>query len=627
MLNVLFHEVIRSLRRKKNDPSPALDPYRERKESFHDADLSNQLASADRLYAELMIEPNNLKGWTLLGDWRLQLSQYTQAETAYRQALEINSRHARAQEGLGLALLHTRQFEEAYLRLDTASKIEPFNTEIWTHWGLIDLELGNLSRAAEKFQSAIERNHKNPHAWHNLGLVAYRQGNPTLSIELIKKAIKIKPDYGLAYSNLALSLRRVEQLDEGLIAARRATELKANNARVWVVLADLQINRGDFDAAEKSLEQAIQRESQHVGTHVAFGKLHMVRGNYSNARNSYDNALRLSPEDPDAQVGMAELQLLLGEWGTAWDLHEARRRVEPSPVRKLPYIEWQGEELTGHRVLVHSEQGIGDIILFASCYQELELRGARCVLEVRPRLKKLFERSFPNAIIVGNEGIDNELSWLSLLPPIDRHIPFGSLPRWLRRTDAMFPEHHGYLQADPNSTAKWRAKLLNELPKRRGPIIGIAWRGGLATTAKGQRSLELNELIRTLRHTEAHLVCLQYGDTEKEIKQAQELYDCPIHPGLSGFADLDDVAALTAACDGIITVCSTQAHLTGALGKNGLILVPHNPSWRYGATDTGSIWYPSLQLMRQDKSGDWRLPILSTRAWIEKIRSNMGVIA
>lgn len=617
MLKTLLKELGRSLRAgtTASPSTAAVDPHAQRKEAFQTASPEQRQTLAASLAAELNAGAQDVAGWTLLGDWLLSLQQHAHAEAAYRQALKIKPLHGRAQEGLGLALLYTQQLEEAYLRLETASKLDPMNADIWTHWGLVDLELGNLNRASEKFQRAIERDKSNPHAWHNLGLVAYKLGQVVASIDMLERAIDLKPDHGLAFSNLALALRRAERLDEALAAAVRATELKPNNARVWVVLADVRINAGDYVVAEQAIRQAIAIDSSHVGAHVALGKLHAARAEYEPARQAYEEALRLVPGHADAEGGLAEVQLLLGEWSTAWDLHEARRRVDASPVRNAPFLEYQGEQLDQHRVLVHAEQGLGDIILFASCIPELQARGANCVLEVRPRLKSLFARSFPHTQVVAHGANEDSLTWLSDLPPIDRHLPIGTLPRWFRRDAKAFPVHQGYLVPDVALVEAWRQRL----GPHGHPTIAVAWRGGLVMTAKQQRTIELSELVKALAPTGARLVCIQYGETEADLAHVKATTGIDILPGISGFADLDELAALTMACDGVITVCSTQAHLTGALGQRGLVLVPANPNWRYGAAGKRSPWYPSLQLVRQTSGGHWNAAFQAAAQWVRDL--------
>lgn len=616
MLKTLLKEVGRQWRR----PSPGAARMPDgrdlaRRAAFSQSNAEERRALVQRLQDELSTGHAQLDDWTVLGDWLLALGQPADAEPAYRQALARSPLHARAQEGLGLALLQLRRLEEAYLHFETAHKQDADNADILIHWGLVDLELGNLNKAGSKFQRAIERDPNNSHAWHNLGLVALKQGDLDASIGHLNRTIQIKPDHGLAYSNLALAYRHANQLEQALAAAEQAVRYKAGNARVFVVLGDLLINAARFEEAEQALQQALVIEPRAAEVHIGFGKLYAAWGRHDQAKASYAAALAINPSQADARGGLAQLQLLLGEWSTGWDLYEARRETDAAPVRNMPFLEWQGEPLDGKTLLVHAEQGLGDIMLFASCLPDLLATRARCVVEVPTRLQRLFARSFPTATVVGHDAPDRGLTWLEQLPAIDRHVPMGSLPRQFRRGAQAFPQHAGYLRAGPEQVATWQDKL-SSLP---GPRIGVAWRGGLAATAGAQRTLDLIDMIRALKETGATVVSLQYGDVTADLDAVRNALGIEIVPGPSGFGDLDEAAALTAALDGVITVCSTQAHLTGALGVPGLVLVPANPNWRYGATGTGSPWYPSLTLVRQTALGDWHHPLNALAPWVNRL--------
>jgi len=622
MLKTLFKEVFRGLRGPHGD-TPDNRAAKDlgatpENQAFRAADLPGRLVMVETLTVQLRAAPPDLARWCLLGDWHLDLAQPQAAEDAYRQALQLKPLHARSQEGLGLALLQLGRLDEAYLHFETAHKIEPMNAEVLVHWGLVDMGLGNLGKAADKFQRAIERNPRNAHAWLNLGLTSMKQGLVDTSIEQLRRAVSLHPDFVSGLTNLALALARADQLDEALALAQRAAELRGDQARQQVVLADVLMARGEFTLAETVLARAQGLNSHHVGTWVALGKLHAARGRHMAAEQAYSTALQLDPQHPDAALGLAEVQLLTGQWATAWDMHEARRSISPSPVRRLPFPDWQGPPAGAQTLLVQSEQGLGDIILFASCLGELQSLGVRCVLEVRPRLRRLFERSFPSVQIVSNEGNDiQQQHWLAGLPPIDAHVPIGSLPRWLRRNEGDFPQHTGYLAADPQQIQHWQATLAAAGNATRRLRIGLAWRGGTALTAKHQRSLDLPALAKALYAPDRQLVCLQYGEVAGELASLQAQTGIHIHAGLSGYADVDDLAALTCACDLVVTVCSSQAHLCGALGRPGIVLVPHNPSWRYGASGIHSPWYPSLRLARQPRAGDWQTPLAQAQDWLQ----------
>ena len=46
-------------------------------------------------------------------------------------------------------------------------------------------------------------------------------------------------------------------------------------------------------------------------------------------------------------------------------------------------------------------------------------------------------------------------------------------------------------------------------------------------------------------------------------------------------------------------------HLAGGLGRPTQVMLPRVADWRWLERRQDSPWYPTLQLVRQDKDGDW----------------------
>jgi hypothetical protein len=95
---------------------------------------------------------------------------------------------------------------------------------------------------------------------------------------------------------------------------------------------------------------------------------------------------------------------------------------------------------------------------------------------------------------------------------------------------------------------------------------------------------------------------------QKEIPPADRL---PLHDAtqvldLSGYlTDFADTAAVIAQLDLVITVCTSVAHLAGALGAPVWVLLSVAADWRWLLDRDDSPWYPSARLFRQDAMGDW----------------------
>jgi hypothetical protein len=70
--------------------------------------------------------------------------------------------------------------------------------------------------------------------------------------------------------------------------------------------------------------------------------------------------------------------------------------------------------------------------------------------------------------------------------------------------------------------------------------------------------------------------------------------------------DFSETAALCELMDVVISVDTSVAHLSAALGKPTWIILPANADWRWFLERKDSPWYPSVRLFRQEKIGEWK---------------------
>jgi ADP-heptose:LPS heptosyltransferase len=188
---------------------------------------------------------------------------------------------------------------------------------------------------------------------------------------------------------------------------------------------------------------------------------------------------------------------------------------------------------------------------------------------------------------------------------VDAHTPIGGLGQYLRPTLAAFPRRpQGYLVADRVRAAQLRARLAPD--GRR--VIGLSWRSIAARIGKS-KSAELADFAALMQLPQCRFVDLQYGDTRAERGAiARELGVCVEHlDDIDTTNDIDGLAALIAACDAVVTVSNTTAHLAGALGKPTCVLVPfgHARIWYWLKGRPDSPWYPHLRLWRQARTQPW----------------------
>ena len=106
---------------------------------------------------------------------------------------------------------------------------------------------------------------------------------------------------------------------------------------------------------------------------------------------------------------------------------------------------WLGaESIRGKTVLLHSELGLGDTLLFCRYAREVAALGARVVLEVQPPLKELLSRL---------EGVAAIVERGAPLPAFDYHCPLMSLPLAFKTELGSVPAIIPYIRSDPGG---WR---------------------------------------------------------------------------------------------------------------------------------------------------------------------------
>jgi hypothetical protein len=274
-----------------------------------------------------------------------------------------------------------------------------------------------------------------------------------------------------------------------------------------------------------------------------------------------------------------------------------------SPGRNFPQPLWLGNEsIAGKTILLHSEQGLGDTIQFCRYAPMVSDLGARVIIEAEESLAGLLEE-LPGVSEVVAKGQD--------LPDFDCHCPLMSLPLAFRTDQDNIPCPEKYLKSDPGKLAYWNARLG---PKTK-PRIGLVWSGSNNNPKLSHRRLPLNQAIRQLP-SGFQYVSLQtevWVDDKSTLDSAVNI----IHFG-DELNDFTDTAALCELMDIIISVDTSVAHLSGALGKPTWMLLAFSPEWRWMLGRDDSPWYRSLRLFRQEKIGDWA-------GVLEKLKS--GLIA
>ncbi|HWM66455.1 MAG TPA: tetratricopeptide repeat protein [Steroidobacteraceae bacterium] len=410
---------------------------------------------------------------------------------------------------------------------------------------------------------------------------------------LYTQAIALNPTHAEAYYKRGNALRMLGQLDEAVASYDQAIELNPDYAFAYCNRGTVQRSLGLLDEALSSYDAAIALTPDDAVAHSNRALVLQDFSRWDEALACYDRAIEINPENADAQYNRSLTALYLGDFDTGWAGFEWRwehaGRLNIGTVRHFEQPLWLGDEpLEGKRLLIHSEQGLGDTLQFSRYAALCAAQGATVILEVqRPLLSLLSHLQGPTQLIAKGAA----------LPPLDYHCPIMSLPLAFKTTLDTIPAAPNYLQADSSRVAEWKA-LLGE---RKRPRVGLVWSGNANNTIDQRRSIALADWIPHLP-PEFDYFCLQKDvrDADRAALDASDLFSFD-----DDLMDFKSTAALCDSMDVVISVDTSLLHLSGALGKRTWLLLPFTPDWRWLRDRDDTPWYPSVKLYRQTAVGDW----------------------
>lgn len=418
------------------------------------------------------------------------------------------------------------------------------------------------------------------------------------SMALSNEILSENFDDSLALFIIGYCLLKTERYGLASNIFKRVAELMPGKAHPWNNAGMCYQETWDLDEAEKCFRKSLQLDPQDYAAMQNLALIYVNRCLPDEALKWISRAEKITKTPSWEAVDNKALALLMkGEWKEGWACYRATAGRDKN--RQLRFYKdpeepmWKGER---GKVVVYGNQGLGDEIAFSSCIPDA-MEKSEVIIDCDHRLEGLFRRSFPRAKVYGTrfKGVDWD-------EEIDYSVPNDCLPQMFRNSDAEFPGKP-YLKADPERRLQWRS-LFDTLKK---PVIGIAWTGGLKTTGKRKRSLQLDQLEPLLRSVDATWVSLEYRDRTDVIEAFTKRTGIQIHSWRRATQtdDYDDTAGLVAELDLVICATTAVVHLCGALGKEAWVLVPSKPRWFYRLEGDSMPWYRSVKLFRQKNNEPW----------------------
>jgi len=535
------------------------------------------------------------------------------------------TRRAEELKGAGLAAHEKGDVETARLCYEDALKLTPDDVDLQFYYGTLLSQAGLLEQAVDILTKVLNFSPYHASAMLNLALSYLMLGKATEAYGGLLDMLNAHPFHEAALNQMAFLCQKLSRyveaakyferlievqpwrefeltlwLQTNLRAAGRFAEaiehvdrmkaLPGNPEIVQVELATALVVGGIYQPVDDYLGQiALDTTDAHVAMQASFLESAMRR--FDKAEAYGRRAIELGISDGYSRLNLSMFLLAQGKLAEGWREYDFRFGKN-SALTQLEFEvpEWDGRPLCGGRVLVHSEQGLGDVLQFLRFFPLMEERGAKVIFTSYPDILALLKQQKGAEVRADVDNVDLSYQY---------HLPMMSLGKiFCDRLESM-PQNIPYLAAPEDKVKHWAC----ELKKYTEFKVGLVWSGGLATANDYMRSAMLREYAALSAVPGVQFFSLQKGPLEKEVEWLPD--GLPVIDLSSQIRDFGDTAAIIENLDLVLTIDSSVSHLAGALGKQTWLLIASISDWRWLDKGDRSPWYPNVRIFRRQVGEVW----------------------
>ena len=486
-----------------------------------------------------------------------------EAQKLYKKVLQAFPKNKRAQKGL-----------DALKKLKKSTAYQTPPQEISNQLSNL-YNQGQLKAVVEQANLLTALYPEALFVWNMLGIATAQTGQIDKAITAFQRVIAIKPDYPDAYNNMGNALREQGKSEEAIASYNKALSLKPDYAAVYNNMGTTLRDQGKFEEA------------------TAY----------------YNKALSLKPDFAEAHENLSFVLLNSGRLQEGLDKYEWRWKstAKHSSKRNFPQPLWDPQHsLQGKRILLWCEQGVGDTINWSSKLPLIFSQADHCILECQEKLVPLLTRSFPNIEIKAEDRSRD-----SQRDDFDFHLPMGSIYRHFISEISAKSMSDPFLVPDPVRIKFWRQRL-KYLGK--GPYIGISWKSSNLSPRRIPNYAPISDWSPIFLVPDVTFVNLQYIDFLYDLSKIQDEFGVTIHnfDDLDHYNDLDDVAALCAALDMVVSTKITVPFISAGVGTltklanwrqspwNNVLLNPVGPAIDIFDRNTWEPWKNIFSAISKD---------------------------
>ncbi len=571
--------------------------------------FNNEFENALKIFDEaLSLEPSEDIYYSIALTNK-KMGKYKEAISNYNNALKFNEKNYKTYYNLSLAYKELNDIDNALLNAEKSALYTDSDEEVYTLLSSYYEEINEHEKALKALKKASEINPRNHLYFYNLGVLYSKLNNDKEAVIAYNTSIMLAPNYIESYVNIS-TIHKKQNLELALSYLEKAYSISDNEENLCLSLAQIYKDLNKNDKSIEILVKFLDKNNKSADAYSLLSVNYMDLCLYDNALLMAEKALDINPNDNNykhskaialkylsrldeaeaileqicnqsdvsiqSQIALGMIYLSKKEFEKGITLYRNRsKETKFSQIFKNKI--WQPNiDISGKTVLLYSDCGLGDTIMYSRYIPILADKCKEIILQTDKDLVELLQYNFSNIKVIKKS---------QKCPDYDVVMPIMDIQLALNMDFKNIPFKEKYLSFEKNSD------LLNKNVKK----IGLFWQGNKRVFKNRSINFEFLEPLLNVSNAEFYSF-----EVDQNIKCPKNIVDLS-----KNIKDYTDTASLLLDLDLLITIDSSIAHMAGALGVKTFLLLPQTAEWRWFNDEDSCSWYDSIKIFKQKKVNDW----------------------
>ncbi len=271
--------------------------------------------------------------------------QAAEREADMRQQLEQHPEDANILAELGVLCADDGRFGEGRDLLERAIALDKSDPRLHVSAAGMAANDGDMDAAASDYRKALLLQADLPLAHIGLGQIAEAREQFSTAEEHFEAAVKVDPENADALLGLARLRMAQGHIEQAVQMFARVTQRYPQHARALAGYGQALMLRGTPEQAARPLKRALELDESLHAARLMLAHVELYRGNIAAAEKAYRQVLRAQPGNGDGLAGLADALRAQGRMEEAFMAYDAARKMYPdaeelTTLRAICQVPW-----------------------------------------------------------------------------------------------------------------------------------------------------------------------------------------------------------------------------------------------------------------------------------------------